>query len=218
MPTGRRGVGCQGKIGRRVSGPSGPVLTRRRHRGATSSVRYSGISQPSLVATRAAGPSTETMPQEIERKFLLAHDGWKSSVVKSARIRDGLVAIFNGRKARVRVIEDHATIALKGAHKGLGRSEFEYTIPISDAEEILRTMCDDRVLEKVRNYVPYAGLTWEIDVYDGILKGVVIAEVELDREDRVLELPDWVGREITGDLRYSKFNMETAAKRGERFW
>ena len=158
------------------------------------------------------------MPQEIERKFLLAHDGWKSSVVKSARIRDGLVAIFNGRKARVRVIEDHATIALKGAHKGVGRSEFEYTIPISDAEEILRTMCDDRVLEKVRNYVPYAGLTWEIDVYDGILKGVVIAEVELDREDRVLELPDWVGREITGDLRYSKFNMEKAAKRGERFW
>jgi adenylate cyclase len=157
---------------------SGPFLTRRRHLGATSSVRYSGISQPSSVATRAR-PSTETMPQEIERKFLLAHDGWKSSVVKSARIRDGLVAIFNGRKARVRVIEDHATIALKGAHEGLGRSEFEYTIPISDAEEMLRTMCDDRVLEKVRNYVPYAGLTWEIDVYDGILKGVVIAEVEL---------------------------------------
>jgi adenylate cyclase len=70
-------------------------------------------------------------------------------------------------------MEDHATIALKGAHKGVGRSEFEYTIPNSDAEEILRTMCDDRVLEKVRNYVPYAGLTWEIDVYDGILKGVI---------------------------------------------
>jgi CYTH domain-containing protein len=85
------------------------------------------------------------MPQEIERKSLPAHDGWKSSVVKSARIRDGLVAIFNGRKARVRVMEDHATMALKGAHKGVGRSGFEYTIPISDAEEILRTMCDDRI-------------------------------------------------------------------------
>jgi CYTH domain-containing protein len=158
------------------------------------------------------------MAQEIERKFLPAHDGWKSSVVKSARIRDGLVAIFNGRKARVRVIEDHATIALKGAQRGVKRSEFEYAIPLSDAEEILRTMCDDRILEKVRNYVPYAGLTWEIDVYDGILEGVVIAEVEFDREDRVLELPDWVGREITGDLRYSKFNLEEAARRGERFW
>jgi adenylate cyclase len=153
------------------------------------------------------------MPQEIERKFLLAHDGWKSSVTKSARIRDGLVAFFNGRKARVRIIDDHATIALKGQQKGLGRSEFEYAIPISDAEEILRTMCDDRVLEKVRNYVPYGGLTWEIDVYDGLLKGVVIAEIELDREDRVLELPGWLGKEITGDVRYSKFNMEKAAKR-----
>jgi len=153
------------------------------------------------------------VPQEIERKFLLANDRWKSSIVKSVRIRDGLIAIMNGRKARVRIMGDQATIAVKGQHKGLGRSEFEYPIPTSDAEEILRTMCDDRVLQKVRNYVPYAGLTWEIDVYDGILKGVVIAEVELDRADRALELPDWVGEEITGDLRYSKLNMEKAARR-----
>jgi adenylate cyclase len=156
------------------------------------------------------------MPQEIERKFLLAHDGWRSSVVKSARIRDGLIAFLNGRKARVRIIDDHATIALKGEQKGFARSEFEYSIPVSDAEEILRTMCDDRILEKVRNYVPHAGLPWEIDVYDGILNGVVIAEVELDREDRVLELPGWIGKEVTGDPRYSKINMEKAAKRQER--
>ena len=156
------------------------------------------------------------MPQEIERKFLLAHDGWRSSIVKSARIRDGLIATFNGRKARVRIIDDHATIALKGQQNGFGRSEFEYAIPYSDAEEMLRTMCDDRVLEKMRHYVPHAGLTWEIDVYEGLLKGVVIAEVELDREDRALQLPDWVGKEITGDLRYSKINMEKAAKRRER--
>lgn len=111
-------------------------------------------------------------------------------------------------------MDDHATIALKGQQSGFGRSEFEYAIPTSDAEEILRTMCDDRILQKVRHYVPHAGLTWEIDVYDGILKGVEIAEVELDREDRVLELPDWVGKEITGDSKYSKINMEKAAKRG----
>jgi adenylate cyclase len=159
---------------------------------------------------------TEIMAQEIERKFLLAHDGWKSSVIRSARIRDGLIAILNGRKARVRIIDDRATIALKGAQMGLGRSEFEYTVPVSDAEEILRTMCDDRILEKVRNYAPHAGLTWEIDVYDGILNGVVIAEVELDREDRVVELPSWIGKEITGDSRYSKLNMEKAAKRQAR--
>ena len=158
----------------------------------------------------------EIVPQEIERKFLVAGDGWKSSVVRTARIRDGLVAILNGRKARVRIVGDRATIALKGQHDGLGRSEFEYPIPASDAEEILRTMCDDRVLGKVRNYVPHAGLTWEIDVYEGILKGVVIAEVELDRADRALQLPDWVGKEISGDVRYSKFNMEKAARRRAR--
>ena len=156
------------------------------------------------------------MPTEIERKFLVANDGWKQSVNRSTRIRDGLIAVYLGRKARVRILGNRATIALKGQRNGLGRSEFEYAIPISDAEEMLRTMCDDRILEKVRYYVPHAGLTWEIDVYDGILKGVVIAEVELDREDRLLELPDWVGKEITGDLRYSKFNMEKAAKRRKR--
>jgi len=133
------------------------------------------------------------MAQEIERKFLLAHGGWKSKVVNSVRIRDGLVAIYKGRKARVRIMDDHASIALKGTHHGIGRAEFEYTVPVCDAEEILRTMCDDRVLEKVRHYVPYAGLTWEIDVYGGILNGVVIAEVELDRTDRAVDLPDWVG-------------------------
>jgi CYTH domain-containing protein len=74
-------------------------------------------------------------------------------------------------------------------------------------------MCDDRLLEKARYYVPHAGLTWVIDVYDGILKGVVIAEVELDRADRLLQLPDWIGKEITGDVRYTKFNMEKEAKR-----
>ena len=156
------------------------------------------------------------MPTEIERKFLVANDGWKQSVVRSVRIRDGLIAVYLGRKARVRIVGDQATIALKGQRYGLGRSEFEYTIPISDAEEMLRTMCDDRVLEKIRYYIPHAGLTWEIDVYDGILKGVVIAEVELDRDDRLLELPDWVGKEVTGNLRYSKFNMEKAAKRRKR--
>ena len=156
------------------------------------------------------------MPTEIERKFLVANEGWKQSVIRSTRIRDGLIAVYNGRKARVRISDDQATIALKGQRNGFGRSEFEYAIQTSGAEEMLRKMCDDRVLEKMRYYVPHAGLTWEIDVYNGILEGVVIAEVELDRDDRGLELPDWVGKEITGDLRYSKFSMEKAAKRRKR--
>jgi CYTH domain-containing protein len=148
------------------------------------------------------------MPIEIERKFLVANDGWKQSVVKISRIRDGLVVSENGRKVRVRILEDGATLAIKGQRSGLGRREYEYKIPTLEAEEILRTMCEGRHLEKVRHYVPHAGVMWEIDVYEGVLEGIVIAEVELDREDRQLELPNWVGEEVTGDERYSKASME----------
>jgi CYTH domain-containing protein len=148
------------------------------------------------------------MPIEIERKFLVAGDGWKQSVVKAARIRDGLVAFEDGRKVRVRILDDVATIAIKGQRSGLARREYEYQIPISEAEEILRTVCAVRLLEKVRHYVPFDGVIWEVDVYEGDLEGVVFAEVELDREDRQLELPNWVGEEVTGDERYSKISMQ----------
>jgi len=115
----------------------------------------------------------------------------------------------------VRILDGRATIAVKGQRRGLARAEFEYEIPVADAEEMLLTMCDDRVLEKTRSYIRHGGLTWEIDVYDGLLEGVVIAEVELDRADREVPLPDWVGREITGDVRYSKVKM-LEARTGER--
>ena len=147
------------------------------------------------------------MSLEIERKFLVAHDGWKSAVTRRARIRDGLVSMFNGRKTRVRMMDGRATLTVKGEYTGSVRSEYEYAIPVADAEEMLRTMCDDRVLEKTRHYVLHGGLTWEIDVYEGLLEGVVIAEVELDRADRMLELPDWVGREVTDDANYRKLKM-----------
>jgi len=148
-----------------------------------------------------------SMAVEVERKFLVVHDGWKSSVLRSARIRDGLIAIQDGRKARVRILGDSATIAIKGSHKGPSRPEFEYPVPMADAEEMLRFLCDDRILEKVRHYVSSGALTWEIDVYSGILLGIIIAEVELDREGAPVELPDWVGTEVTGDIRYSKLHM-----------
>ena len=96
------------------------------------------------------------MPLEIERKFLLANDDWKSSVVQRIRICDGLIASDNGNKARVRIVDSNATIALKSRRQGPTRTEFEYTIPYSDAVEILRTMCDGRVLDKVRHVITHA--------------------------------------------------------------
>jgi adenylate cyclase len=90
------------------------------------------------------------MPLEIERKFLVASDSWKNSVARSVRIRDGLIASNNGQKARVRISDDAATIALKSRRRGLVRTEFEYEIPYSDAEEIMRTMCEGETASVAR--------------------------------------------------------------------
>jgi adenylate cyclase len=130
------------------------------------------------------------MTLETERKFLVANHGWKNSVVRSVRIRDGLIANNKGHKARVRIANDVATIALKSRRRGLVHNEFEYAIPYSDAEEMLRIMCDGNVLDKVRHFASHAGNTWQVDVYEGHLI-----------------LPDWIGAEVTTDPRYRKVNM-----------
>ena len=146
------------------------------------------------------------MPVEIERKFLVKHDGWKSHCVRSVRIRDGLVANSNDCKVRVRISDRKATLAVKSPQVGITRSEFEYEVPLIDAEEMLR-LCGDRHLEKIRYFVPYAGATWEINAYEGILSGVVIAEIELQSEKQSFELPDWIGKDVTHDPKYHKFNL-----------
>ena len=152
------------------------------------------------------------MTLEIERKFLVANEGWKTTILRSVRIRDGLIANNKGNKARVRIANDVATIALKSRRRGSVRTEFEYTIPSTDAEEMLRTMCDGNVLDKVRHFVLHAGNTWQVDVYEGLLDGVVLAEIELADTDQKLILPDWIGAEVTSDLRYRKINMVAAAR------
>src|SRR5215468_4752734 len=147
------------------------------------------------------------MGLEIERKFLVATDGWESAVMRSVRIRDGLIANNKGHKARVRIANDVATIALKSRRRGLVRSEFEYTIPHADAEEMLRTMCDGNVLDKIRHFVLHAGNNWYVDVYEGVLSGVVLAEIELIDAGQEFARPDWIGSEVTPDPRYRKINM-----------
>ncbi|WP_020695770.1 CYTH domain-containing protein [Reyranella massiliensis] len=150
------------------------------------------------------------MATEIERKFLLAGDGWRTQFTHRKRIRDGLVATAGRRKVRVRAYDDRATLTIKAKTASLGDAEYEYEIPLTDAEELLATHCDGRVLSKTRYYVPYKGFVWEIDEYDGILSGVVLAEVELSREDVEVPLPSWVGEEITGRPEYRKSNMHVA--------
>jgi adenylate cyclase len=147
------------------------------------------------------------VPLEIERKFLVAHDEWKKYVVRRSKIRAGLIASNNGNKARVRIADDKATLAPKSRRMGMVRTEFEYAIPCADAEEILWTMCDGNVLNKVRHFVMHKDAIWQVDVYDDILTGIVIAEIELTQPDQDLQIPDWVGAEVTDDRRYRKVTM-----------
>ena len=141
---------------------------------------------------------------------MVANDGWKNSVARRARIRDGLIASNKGHKARVRITNDVATIALKSRKRGLVRDEFEYVIPLNDAEEMLRTMCDGNVLDKVRHFVSDASNIWQVDVYEGLLDGVVLAEIELTDADQILTLPDWILADVTADATYRKINMVAA--------
>jgi len=150
------------------------------------------------------------MPLEIERKFLVANDSWRALSVRSERLRDGLIAASDGRKVRVRLYENHATLTVKTKKEGPARAEFEYEIPVKDAEELITVHCAENTLTKTRYYVPHQGFTWEVDVYEGILSGVILAEIELERADVDVPLPDWIGPEVTGDPTYNKINMQKA--------
>jgi CYTH domain-containing protein len=167
-----------------------------------------------------AGRTTELLklnldhtPVEIERKFLVATDDWRHSIVRSVHIRDGLIAVYKDRKVRVRIADAVATIAIKGPRSGIARAEYEYEIPVADAEDILSTICHDDMVEKQRFFVQEAGALWQIDVYGGLLHGVVIAEIELKQEFQQLQLPKWIGKEVTGDLSYRKINMVAKRRR-----
>ncbi|MEN3289707.1 MAG: adenylate cyclase [Bradyrhizobium sp.] len=152
------------------------------------------------------------MPVEIERKFLVKTDSWRAHVTHSERLRDGLVAREDDLKVRVRCYGNRTTLCVKSGRQGISREEFEYEIPRDHAESIF-AHCTGRILEKTRHYVPAQSGVWEIDVYHDVLDGIVIAEIELDSETAVVEMPDWIGAEITGDPRYSKTNMLDASMR-----
>jgi adenylate cyclase len=137
---------------------------------------------------------------EIERKFLVDDpsivDGLPGSV-----LRQGYLSRAPERTVRVRRSGTQAWLTVKGPNSGSTRAEWEWEIPPDDADEML-TICDGPVLEKTRYLVEHDGLTWEVDVFSGANSGLVIAEIELGSADTDISLPPWVGREVTGDLRY----------------
>jgi len=146
------------------------------------------------------------MKIEIERKFLLASESWRSLVERSEHIRDGLLALNDERNVRVRIIGERSTLTVKTRRIRGQREEFEYDIPHDDAERLL-ALCGSDVIHKVRHYIVQADLTWEVDEYEGLLKGISLAEVELDSVDQHIDIPDWIGHEVTAEPLYRKSNM-----------
>jgi adenylate cyclase len=146
--------------------------------------------------------SFQAMSFEIERKFLVLNDAWRNSAVRQTKIRQAYLDWNAKVSLRVRIKENSgATLTLKTRLSKLCRREFEYTIPTLDAEELI-SLRRGYVIEKVRYIVPCADLSWEIDQFSGENLGLVIAEIELPAENHRIELPAWIGSEVTGQARY----------------
>lgn len=146
---------------------------------------------------------------EIERRFLVTGEAWRAGVTGAQRMRQGYLAREDGVAVRLRVVGDAARLTIKGPG-GLSRPEFEYAVPLADAEEMLGTLCRGRSIAKTRHDVPHDGLVWEVDVFEGPLAGLVIAEVEIPSPDHPVGRPPWAGREITGDARYANAALASA--------
>ena len=140
---------------------------------------------------------------EIERKFLLKHDGWRAQAGAGSAIVQGYLVRDPARTVRVRIAGDHAFLTVKGVASGAARAEFEYPIPIEDAQVLLDTLCLSGVIAKTRYRVPIDDVVWEIDEFHGANAGLILAEVELPHEHHPITLPDWVGDEVTTDPRYT---------------
>ncbi len=146
------------------------------------------------------------MGVEIERKFLLKDDSWRSSVESSVVYKQRYLPFRDGAghiSGRVRIAGNRAWLTMKSAAKGFARNEFEYEIPLADAEQMLEQLCTGNAICKIRHVVRFLGYRWEIDEFLGENAGLVVAELELTSEDQRFPLPPWAGEEVTGDYRYS---------------
>lgn len=142
------------------------------------------------------------MAIEIERKFLVRSNRWRNLVQPGKRYQQGYLWSDPVRTVRARIAGDRAFLTIKGQTDGLARSEYEYEIPVIDATEMLATLCVSPPIDKVRYRLPCAEGCWEIDEFFGSNAGLIVAEIELDRPDQPVQLPDWIGEEVSHDPRY----------------
>lgn len=147
------------------------------------------------------------MALEIEHKFLLANDDWRNHIQRSVRYRQGYLSSLPTSSIRIRVSDNHAWLNIKSATIGTQRHEYEYEIPLPDADELLTTLCKKPLIEKIRHFVEDNNKIWEIDEFEGENKGLIIAEIELSETGETFTKPAWLGAEVTDDLRYYNNNL-----------
>lgn len=141
------------------------------------------------------------MAKEIERKFLVVGSAWRT-LAQGTRYRQGYLNSDKARTVRIRTVGDQAFLTIKGPTIGVTRTEFEYPIPYDDCITMLNDLAEQPVIDKIRYKIPVDGLIWEVDEFLGVNEGLIVAEVELTSEDQTFEKPDWVGEEVSGDVRY----------------
>lgn len=147
------------------------------------------------------------MAIEIERKFLVINDAWRAAADAGTHLRQGYLSRVTGADAvrssvRVRTDGERAYLNIKSATLGIRRQEYEYPLPVTDAEAMLADLCVGAVVEKTRYHVPVGAHVWEIDVFSGANAGLVVAEIELDDEAEAFARPEWLGEEVSSDPRY----------------
>lgn len=146
---------------------------------------------------------------EIERKFLLRNDDWRLAADAGTRMRQGYFAGPQRASIRVRIEGMSANLNIKSAELGIRRLEFEYPVPLDEAEQMLDELCEKPLIEKTRYHVSHADMTWEVDVFDGDNSGLIVAEIELPDESIVFEKPAWLGEEVSDDPRYYNVSLVT---------
>ena len=147
---------------------------------------------------------------EVERKFLVKDASIIAIASLKRRIIQGYLCSDAARSVRVRICEDEAFLTIKGAtnERGWSRYEFEQPIPLVDAEELIK-LCLPSLIEKDRYEVSNKDHTWEVDVFHGANEGLIMAEIELSSEDETFDLPEWVGREVSGNANYYNAQLAT---------
>lgn len=170
---------------------------------------YAAALKPKIrhFVTRVTVNWVKTMAIEIEHKFLLANEDWRNCVSDSIRYRQGYLSSQPTSSIRVRTSNQQAWLNIKSATIGTHRHEYEYEIPLADADEILNNLCRKPLIEKIRYFVIDHGHTWEIDEFEGDNQGLIVAEIELSEIGASFVKPAWLGEEVTQDLRYYNNNL-----------